>query len=290
MTAKLQFEKAHQDDEQHNGRENGEQQVLQQYLKEICKTALLDAEAELQLAAAAQAGCKGSRDRMISANLRLVVSVATKFQHRGLSLLDLIQEGNTGLLHALTKFDTTAGFRFSTYAIHWIRERMQRAIVTLAPTIRIPENTNNEMMVMMRAVNAMKLHHAREPSDKEIAMASGLPMDRVRMLMRVRASSVCYAEDLGDDLDVVAGNESMEIELMVDSQINHRLIAASMNALELRERQIISMRFGLHGEPLTLEDVAVQIGLSRERVRQLQDVALSKMRRTMERPQIERRA
>ncbi len=265
--------------------------ILNRYLQEIGETPLLDADSEKSLASAAQAGCQSSRDKMIKANLRLVVSVATKYQNRGLSMLDLISEGNTGLIHAIQKFDASTGFRFSTYAIHWLQERMQRAIVRHGSTIRIPESTNQDMIVMRRAIKKLTMFQEVEPSDAAISESSGLPLEKVRHLMRVRAQRPAYAQDFGekdhdefDVLDFIPGNECMETEVVGDRIFNSRHLGAALSGLDQRERQIIALRFGLYGEPLTLEEIATAESISRERVRQIQQSALIKMRRLMDYP------
>lgn len=263
--------------------------VTQMYLSEIGFSPLLSAEEEVYYARKALKGDESARKRMIESNLRLVVKISRRYLNRGLSLLDLIEEGNLGLIRAVEKFDPERGFRFSTYATWWIRQTIERAIMNQTRTIRLPIHVVKELNVYLRAGRelAQKLDH--EPSAEDIAEMLGKPVKDVQKMLSLneRVSSIdspiggietdkSLVEIIADEQH--AGPEDERQQNDVAENIDHWL-----DELNEKQREVITRRFGLRGyEPSTLENVGAEIGLTRERVRQIQVEGLNKLRLMME--------
>ncbi len=257
------------------------------YLAEIGASQLLSAEEEVELARRVQAGDELARARMIESNLRLVVKIARRYLNRGLALLDLIEEGNLGLIRAVEKFDPERGFRFSTYATWWIRQAVERGIMNQARTVRLPIHVAKELNSYLRAQRelAQKLDH--EPSAEEIGELLGVSADNVREMLTL-AERVTSTDELGEHGSRAFG-ESLEDEAaddpcdsLGDERMRERL-DGWLDRLSSKHRDILSRRFGLRGHDLaTLEDVGREIGLTRERVRQIQVEALRELRAMME--------
>ena len=258
--------------------------ATQLYLGEIGFSPLLTAEEEVYFSRKALKGDEASRKRMIVSNLRLVVKIARRYNNRGLALLDLIEEGNLGLIRAVEKFDPERGFRFSTYATWWIRQTIERAIMNQTRTIRLPIHVVKELNVYLRAARelAQKLDH--EPSAEEIAEALDKPVLDVTKMLRLNERITSVDTPIGGDndkilLDVIADEHrnGPEDELQDnDMKLN---IVHWLEDLNPKQREVLARRFGLLGyEPSTLEDVGVEIGLTRERVRQIQVEALRRLR------------
>ncbi|MFA5262291.1 MAG: RNA polymerase sigma factor RpoD/SigA [Opitutaceae bacterium] len=265
-----------------------ERSNLQLYLQEIAKTPLLTIQEEVSLAKRIRRGDKAARDHMISANLRLVVKIAMDYKDFGLPLLDLISEGNIGLIKAVERFDPRKGGKLSTYAAWWIKQSIKRALANQSKTIRLPVHLVDKIAKMRRVAMALSEELGREPDDEEIAIELGIPTNKVAHLKSVsvrpasldapvgnEGDSATFGEIVGDDNavspsdDLQAKNLSFDLHSMVDS-------------LDPREAEIIKMRFGLDGhDELTLEEVGKHFRVTRERVRQLQNLALSKMRKAM---------
>jgi RNA polymerase primary sigma factor len=254
------------------------------YLKEIGRVALLKAEEEVALAKAIEAGDEEAGHRLAEANLRLVVSIAKKYTARGVSFLDLIQEGNLGLLRAVEKFDYHRGYKFSTYAYWWIRQAITRALADKARTIRIPVHMIEIINRLARVSWRLAQELEREPTDEEIADELGLTPERVKEIRRVAQDPVSLETPVGDDGDAELG------ELIEDTgAIRPQDAAAStmlgvevediLDTLTPRERRVIQLRFGLvDGHPRTLDEVGRRFGVTRERIRQIEAKALRKMR------------
>ncbi|WP_111977044.1 RNA polymerase sigma factor RpoS [Algibacillus agarilyticus] len=258
--------------------------ATQLYLGEIGFSPLLSAEEEVFFARKALKGCDASRKRMIESNLRLVVKIARRYNNRGLALLDLIEEGNLGLIRAVEKFDPERGFRFSTYATWWIRQTIERAIMNQTRTIRLPIHVVKELNVYLRASRelAQKLDH--EPTAEEIAeMLDKSPSDVSKML-RLNEKITSVDTPIGGDsekalLDIIADENSSGPENnLQDDDIKHSIVHW-LEELNPKQREVLARRFGLLGyEASTLEDVGKEIGLTRERVRQIQVEALKRLR------------
>ena len=228
-----------------------------------------------------------ARERFIRANLRLVVSIAKRFAGQGLPLLDLIQEGNLGLITAVERFDWRRGFKFSTYATWWIRQAIQRGIANKAHTVRLPIHVDDQVRRVMSKRLELTQKLGRDPKDREIARAAKVPVDKVEELMRLgrnrRTASIHQPigeagdEELGSLIEDVSAESPYDA--VEESMLREELEEALLTVLDERERAVLAMRFGLDdGEPMTLRDTATELGLSHERVRQVERAALAKLR------------
>lgn len=262
--------------------------ATQLYLNEIGFSPLLTAEEEVYYSRLALRGNEAARKRMIESNLRLVVKIARRYINRGLSLLDLIEEGNLGLIRAVEKFDPERGFRFSTYATWWIRQTIERAIMNQTRTIRLPIHVVKELNVYLRASRelAQKLDH--EPSAEEIAQLVDKPVEDVeRMLgLNERVGSVDTPVGGGSDkslLDTIADQDTVDPETLLQNSNISGNLNKWLDMLPDKHADVLSRRFGLRGHEIsTLEQVGQEIGLTRERVRQIQVEALRKLREIVE--------
>ncbi|WP_406666504.1 RNA polymerase sigma factor RpoS [Gallaecimonas sp. GXIMD1310] len=258
--------------------------ATQMYLSEIGFSPLLSAEEEVFFSRKALRGCEASRKRMIESNLRLVVKIARRYNNRGMALLDLIEEGNLGLIRAVEKFDPERGFRFSTYATWWIRQTIERAIMNQTRTIRLPIHVVKELNVYLRTARelAQKLDH--EPTVEDIASKLEKSVDDVAKMLRLNERISSVDTPIGGDsdkalLDVIADEKEGGPEFRLqDSDIRNSLLKW-LDELTDKQREVLARRFGLLGyEPATLEEVGREIGLTRERVRQIQVEALRRLR------------
>lgn len=258
--------------------------ATQIYLSEIGIAKLLTPEEEIHFARLAQKGCVISRNRMIESNLRLVVKIARRYINRGLPLLDLIEEGNLGLMRAVEKFDPEKGFRFSTYGTWWIRQTIERAIMNQTRTIRLPIHIVKELNVYLRASRELTHILDHEPNANEIAKKTGKKEKTVEKMLGFNEKTTSLDSYTGNDIDkslfdILAdddGDEPLEIlsENDFHQEINHWL-----DQLNEKQREVIYRRFGLRGhEQSTLEDVGEEVGLTRERVRQIQVEALDQLK------------
>ncbi|MCU7977184.1 RNA polymerase sigma factor RpoS [Shewanella sp. SW36] len=258
--------------------------ATQLYLGEIGFSPLLSAEEEVYFSRKALKGCAKSRNRMIESNLRLVVKIARRYNNRGLALLDLIEEGNLGLIRAVEKFDPERGFRFSTYATWWIRQTIERAIMNQTRTIRLPIHVVKELNVYLRTARelAQKLDH--EPTAEEIAEKLQVSSSDVSRMLKLNEKITSVDTPLGGDnekalLDVLADDDSVGPDYKVQDEDISNSVVKWLNELNTKQREVLARRFGLLGyEPSTLEDVGAEIGLTRERVRQIQVEALKRLR------------
>ncbi len=257
------------------------------YLKEIGFAPLLTAEEERHFGRLAQAGDAAGRRRMIESNLRLVVKISRRYLNRGLPLLDLIEEGNLGLIHAVEKFDPERGFRFSTYATWWIRQSIERAIMNQARTIRLPIHVMKELNLYLRAARELSQKLDHEPTPDEIAALVDKPVDDVRRMLKLaeRVESVDAVREVSDRslLETVSDDGSPDPAAQIQTQDLLSKLEILISDLPERHQDVLARRFGLRGHDAgTLEEVGSAVGLTRERVRQLQMEALKRLRRVLE--------
>ncbi len=257
--------------------------VLETYLKEINRVPLLTAAEEKELAHLIRSGSSQAREHMISANLRLVVSIAKNYANRGLALLDLIEEGNVGLLKAVERFDPAQDCRFSTYATWWIRQSIRRALINTGKTVRIPSYMVELIGKWKKARQELAEKHGRLPSEHELCEALGMRPAGVRAVERAEmsSSSVCQSFNQEDSVhltETIEDKAAVAPDEIVLNQAELSKIRELLQEIDDREREILRLRFGLDsGEPMTLKEIGVRLGLTRERVRQLQNEALRKL-------------
>jgi RNA polymerase primary sigma factor len=258
------------------------------YLREIGKIPLLNAEEELALAQRVVEGDKKAKDKMAEANMRLVVSIAKRYSGRGLDFLDLIQEGNTGLLRAVEKFDPDKGFKFSTYATWWIRQAITRAIADQARTIRIPVHMVETINKLLRTQRRMTQELNREPTIEELAKELEMEPEKVEYVIKIKQDITSLDAGVGrdgEDEDSVLGDfiedeEGATPEESATSQLLKEQVQAVLSTLSEREQKIVKMRFGLeNGKSHTLEEVGQEFAVTRERIRQIEAKALAKLRK-----------
>jgi RNA polymerase primary sigma factor/RNA polymerase nonessential primary-like sigma factor len=294
---------------------HGEPDLVRYYLDEVGATPLLSAEQEVDLAKRIEVGVyatellrqadvgerdvsgthrrelaelvregRSAKDHMVRANLRLVVSVAKKYAHRGLPFLDVIQEGNLGLIRAVEKFDYVKGYKFSTYAMWWIRQSIDRGLAMQERTIRLPVHILEEVTKLRRIEQQIQRRLDREPTAEQVAAEAGMPVEQVTELRRLAREALSLDTPVGDDGetsvgDLIEDTETMRAADIVEFQALGQEVRALVDTLQPREALIVTLRYGLHGgEPYTLQQVAERVGLTRERVRQLEKQALVHLR------------
>jgi RNA polymerase nonessential primary-like sigma factor len=258
------------------------------YLKEIGFSSLLTAQEEVFFARKAQKGEEAARKRMIESNLRLVVKIARRYMNRGLSLLDLIEEGNLGLIRAVEKFDPERGFRFSTYATWWIRQTIERGIMNQTRTIRLPVHVLKEINIYQRAARHLSQKLDHEPTPEEVASLLDKPVEDVKEMLGLNERVASVDAPLDDDpdrslLDAIADEHAVDPEKMLQREDLQALIGQWLAELNDKQREVVERRFGLSGRDIsTLEEVGADIGVTRERVRQIQVEALKRLRTILE--------
>ncbi len=256
---------------------------VRQYLREIGRVPLLNAEQEIELAKKSEKGEKLAKDKLISANLRLVVSIAKKYVGRGMSLLDLIEEGNIGLMRAVEKYDWKRGFKFSTYATWWIRQAITRAIADQARTIRIPVHMVETINRFNRTQRRLMQELGREPTPEEVAEALGIDAAKAREIIKVSQEPTSLATKVGDEEDSELGDFIEAPGLKPDEQATRELLKGHLDevldTLSPREKRVLQLRFGLEdGKQRTLEEVGKEFGVTRERIRQIEAKAIRKLK------------
>ncbi len=275
---------------------SGDRDLVQQYLGELRREPLLTAAEEIDLSQKIERGrapdatsddiaiAAAARQRFIQANLRLVVSIAKRYQSAGLPMLDLIQEGNLGLMRAVEKFDWRKGFKFSTYATWWIRQGITRAIADKSRTIRVPAHLGEALSVLARTSAQLLKTLKREPTIAELAAESGFPVEKVEDALRVEPDLVSLSTMVGFDGDVeladlVPDPSASAPDEAATRALESAALRSSLDRLDHREREVLCLRFGLASEqPLTLEEVGRRFDLTRERIRQIEAKALTKLR------------
>ena len=257
---------------------------VRMYLKEIGKVPLLSAEEEIELAKKMEVGDQDAKKRLAEANLRLVVSIAKRYVGRGMLFLDLIQEGNLGLIKAVEKFDYRKGYKFSTYATWWIRQAITRAIADQARTIRIPVHMVETINKLIRVSRQLLQELGREPSPEEIADEMGMPVDRVREILKISQEPVSLETPIGEEEDSHLGDFIQDDNVPVPADaaaftlLKEQLVEV-LGTLTEREQKVLRLRFGLDdGRARTLEEVGTEFNVTRERIRQIEAKALRKLR------------
>ena len=262
----------------------GTEDPVRMYLKEIGTVPLLSADEEMELAKKKAEGDEQAKERLIEANLRLVVSIAKRYTGRGMSFLDLVQEGNLGLIKGVEKFDYTKGYKLSTYATWWIRQSVTRALADQARTIRVPVHMVETINKMSKMQRKLTLELGYEPSVAELAEALDMSEDKVMEIMQIAREPAALETPIGEEDDsnlgdFVADNNIVTPEGNVESVMLREHIDALLGDLKERERQVIVLRFGLEdGHPRTLEEVGKEFNVTRERIRQIEAKALRKLR------------
>ena len=257
---------------------------VRMYLKEIGKVPLLSTEEEIELAKRIEIGDEAAKKRLAEANLRLVVSIAKRYVGRGMQFLDLIQEGNLGLIKAVDKFDYTKGYKFSTYATWWIRQAITRAIADQARTIRIPVHMVETINRLIRTSRQLLQELGREPLPEEIAEKMEMPVERVREIMKISQDPVSLETPIGEEEDSHLGDFIQDEHVAVPADaaaftLLHEQLIEVLSTLTDREQKVLRLRFGLDdGRPRTLEEVGKQFNVTRERIRQIEAKALRKLR------------
>jgi len=257
---------------------------VRMYLKEIGKVPLLSAEEEIELAKRMENGDQEAKKRLAEANLRLVVSIAKRYVGRGMLFLDLIQEGNLGLIKAVEKFDYRKGYKFSTYATWWIRQAITRAIADQARTIRIPVHMVETINKLIRVSRQLLQELGREPTPEEISEEMGMPVDRVREILKISQEPVSLETPIGEEEDSHLGDFIQDDNVLVPAEaasftlLREQLVEV-LGTLTEREQKVLRLRFGLDdGRARTLEEVGKEFNVTRERIRQIEAKALRKLR------------
>ncbi len=264
-------------------REVSSPNILERYLEELGRYPLLSPGEERETARSARSGDASALERLVQANLRFVISIARRYRNKGLSFLDLIQEGNVGLVIAARKFDPDHGVKFISYAVWWIRQAMLSAIAKQARPVRVPLNRATELARMLRVRDGLRQSLDREPGDREIAEEAGLSVSTVVLLRRLNAREVRLDARVGgsEDSDLAERflADETDVEEIVERRLLKRHIAAGLRHLRPRDARVVRLYYGLQGEdPHTLEQIGRLLGVTRERVRQLRDRALRELR------------
>jgi len=258
--------------------------TLEKYLQDIAKERLISPEEEVELSRRIKAGDREALDLLVRANLRFVVSVAKQYQNQGLSLQDLINEGNVGLIKAAQRFDETRGFKFISYAVWWIRQSILQAVAEQARTIRLPLNQVGAVSKLKKTISLLEQEYQRKPSTEEIAKELDMSEAKVRALMGMNMHQISTDAPLDDDeegsfLDVYVDQDSTATDQAVENESDNNAIQRSLHSLSEKERQVITMYYGI-GTPreYSLDEIALDMGISRERTRQIRDRALKRLK------------
>ncbi|MCX8107436.1 MAG: sigma-70 family RNA polymerase sigma factor [Verrucomicrobiae bacterium] len=262
--------------------------AIRLYLREIGQVKLLTPEEEIELAARIKKGDKKAREHMIKANLRLVVKIAHDYEGLGLPLLDLINEGNIGLMKAVERFDPSKGGKLSTYAAWWIKQSIKRALANQSKTIRLPVHLVDKISRLRRVALQLQEVFGREPTDEELAEELGIPTHRVSLLRSIAARPTSLDAPIGEDetstyAEIVQDEKAADPYEQLEEKTVTAMVNELLNRLDPREQTILRERFGLDGgREKTLEEVGAKLGVTRERIRQIQNIALGKLRRMIQ--------
>ncbi|HQK36082.1 MAG: sigma-70 family RNA polymerase sigma factor [Bacteroidales bacterium] len=264
---------------------NRESASLEKYLLEIGKEELLTVEEEVELARRIRSGDRAALERLVRANLRFVVSVAKQYQHQGLSLPDLINEGNLGLIKAAEKFDETKGFKFISYAVWWIRQSILQAIAEQSRIVRLPLNKIGTINKINKVFNALEQEFQRPPTPKEVAERVELPEEKVASTLRLQGRHLSVDAPFGEEedgslLDVMENKESPVADDELIKESLRKEISRTLSVLSEKERSVIERYFGIGHKEMSLEEIGAEIGLSRERTRQIKEKAIRRLQRT----------
>ena len=262
--------------------------AIKLYLREIQKTRLLTADEERELAERIAKGDKAARDKMIESNLRLVVKIAKRYINRGLPFLDLIEEGNMGLIKAVERFKLSKECRFSTYATWWVRQSIERALVNQSRTIRLPVHVSDDINKMLRVTRELVQRMNREPSAREVAAEMEVSSVHVRRLMVLLKKTYSIERPMGENndyflIDTIEDTSTISPAVLLEDVNKYELISKWFNTLSETERKILTLRFGLDDkEPQTLDTIGRNLGVTRERIRQIEAKSLEKLRKMVE--------
>ncbi|NMC73028.1 MAG: sigma-70 family RNA polymerase sigma factor [Geobacteraceae bacterium] len=262
--------------------------AIKHYLREIQKTTLLTADEEKELAARIDRGDKAARDRMIESNLRLVVKIAKRYINRGLPFIDLIEEGNIGLIKAVERFKLSKECRFSTYATWWIRQSIERALVNQSRIIRLPVHVSDDINRMLKVTRILVQQMNREPTIKEVSAEMGVNAAYVRRLMVLLKKTYSIEMPMGENndyflIDTIEDTSTLSPETLLEDINKFELISQWLEELSENERKIITLRFGLEDkEPQTLDTIGKDFGVTRERIRQIEAKSLEKLRKRLQ--------
>jgi len=258
------------------------QDLVSLYLNDISKYKVLNKEEEITLLRAAKTGSEEAKERLILCNLRLVVNVAKNYNNKGLGFIDLISEGNFGLMHAIDKFDPERGFRFSTYAVWWIKQSITKAIISKGREIRIPSYKYDLLNKVNKYIMNHVMHNTSYPTFEEIAKGTGIPEKKVQKVMLEFQDLMSLNASIGDDIfleDTISQPEEKSLEVEVLNDISKDEINTMLNVLKPREREIMKLRYGIGGYEIhTLEEIGNAFNITRERVRQIEKKTLVKLR------------
>ena len=258
--------------------------TLEKYLQDIAKESLITPEEEVELAQRIKDGDKQALDRLVRANLRFVVSVAKQYQNQGLTLQDLINEGNVGLIKAAQRFDETRGFKFISYAVWWIRQSILQAVAEQARTIRLPLNQVGAVSKLKKTAAMLEQEYQRKPSIAELAKELDMPEAKVRNLMEMNMHQISTDAPLDDDdegsfLDVYVDQSSVATDEAVENESDNTAIQRALKALTEKEREVLTMYYGIGtAREYSLDEIALHMGISRERTRQIRDRALKRLK------------
>jgi RNA polymerase primary sigma factor len=271
-----------------DGNRMAEAESLRQFLNEVARHRLLTAKEEVELAKGIERGDQWAKDRMVSSNLRLVVSIAKHYQGQRISLLDLIQDGVLGLIRAAEKFDYRRGYKFSTYATWWIRQAIERGIANKSRTIRVPVHILQRERKILRAEQSLAADLGHQPSDDEVAVEAELPVEQVRDVRDAARAVTSLDRTVGEDDDTTLGeffvSEDAEPDREIETNVRGESVRRAVAELPDRERAVVALRYGLTGDqqPRSVEQVVRTLGLSRVEVRQIEHKALERLARREE--------